>query len=582
MGASNGVRPMAKLHKVILGGAACFAAVAFQSGTAQAAPKPAPSAPAPADAPARPRNIIFVLVDDLRFDGMGFLQPGLLQTPNIDRMAREGTYFPNGVTTSSLCSPSRATILTGMTARNHGVVDNNNSSEEGLTFFPKYLQQAGYQTAFIGKWHMGNDTDAPRPGFDKWLSFKGQGHYYPKGDLPAAAVAAGKSNMFNVDGKEVPQTGYITDELTDYAMNWLEKERDPKKPFFLYLSHKAVHSDPLPPPRYAHQYDKAKFTLPASAENTPENYKGKPRWVYDQRNTWHGIDFFYNSDMKMTDYLKYYYATLSAVDDSLGRIMAYLKKNHLDKDTLVVFTSDNGFQIGDHGLIDKRTAYEASVRVPLVMWEPGTVPANTVNTGRVRGLDFAPTFLTAAGVKTMPQQFEGQNAWGLITGAQKPAQWNPSDFIYEYYWEWSFPETPTTFAITRGNLKYIQYHGIYDREELYDIGADPTEMTNLIDDPAHLSDKITLRAALFKELANRQGKHAIPYTARQSIGSVRRMKGGTGAAPFPDEWLVEPNRADRMDDIIPDSAFKAAAHAAGRPFMNAPTVDQQFKQIPAK
>lgn len=573
---------MAKLHKVILGGAACFAAVAFQSGMAQAAPKPAPSAPAPADAPARPRNIIFVLVDDLRFDGMGFLQPGLLQTPNIDRMAREGTYFPNGVTTSSLCSPSRATILTGMTARNHGVVDNNNSSEEGLTFFPKYLQQAGYQTAFIGKWHMGNDTDAPRPGFDKWLSFKGQGHYYPKGDLPAAAVAAGKSNMFNVDGKEVPQTGYITDELTDYAMNWLEKERDPKKPFFLYLSHKAVHSDPLPPPRYAHQYDKAKFTLPASAENTPENYKGKPRWVYDQRNTWHGIDFFYNSDMKMTDYLKYYYATLSAVDDSLGRIMAYLKKNHLDKDTLVVFTSDNGFQIGDHGLIDKRTAYEASVRVPLVMWEPGTVPANTVNTGRVRGLDFAPTFLTAAGVKTMPQQFEGQNAWGLITGAQKPAQWNPSDFIYEYYWEWSFPETPTTFAITRGNLKYIQYHGIYDREELYDIGADPTEMTNLIDDPAHLSDKITLRAALFKELANRQGKHAIPYTARQSIGSVRRMKGGTGAAPFPDEWLVEPNRADRMDDIIPDSAFKAAAHAAGRPFMNAPTVDQQFKQIPAK
>lgn len=582
MGAGNGVRPMAKLHKVILGGAACFAAVAFQPGMAQAAPKPAPSAPAPADAPARPRNIIFVLVDDLRFDGMGFLQPGLLQTPNIDRMAREGTYFPNGVTTSSLCSPSRATILTGMTARNHGVVDNNNSSEEGLTFFPKYLQQAGYQTAFIGKWHMGNDTDAPRPGFDKWLSFKGQGHYYPKGDLPAAAVAAGKSNMFNVDGKEVPQTGYITDELTDYAMNWLEKERDPKKPFFLYLSHKAVHSDPLPPPRYAHQYDKAKFTLPASAENTPENYKGKPRWVYDQRNTWHGIDFFYNSDMKMTDYLKYYYATLSAVDDSLGRIMAYLKKNHLEKDTLVVFTSDNGFQIGDHGLIDKRTAYEASVRVPLVMWEPGTVPANTVNTGRVRGLDFAPTFLTAAGVKTMPQQFEGQNAWGLITGAQKPADWNPSDFIYEYYWEWSFPETPTTFAITRGNLKYIQYHGIYDREELYDIGADPTEMTNLIDDPAHLQDKITLRAALFKELANRQGKHAIPYTARQSIGSVRRMKGGTGAAPFPDEWLVEPNRADRMDDIIPDSAFKAAAHAAGRPFMNAPTVDQQFKQIPAK
>jgi arylsulfatase A-like enzyme len=388
--------------------------------------------------------------------------------------------------------------------------------------------------------------------------------------------------MLNVDGKEVAQKGYITDELTDYAMNWLTKERDPKKPFFLYLSHKAVHSDPLPPPRYVHQYDKTQFTLPASWANTPENYKGKPRWVYDQRNTWHGIDFFYNSDMKMTEYLKYYYGTLSGVDDSLGRIMAYLKANHLEKDTLVVFTSDNGFMVGDHGLIDKRAAYEASQRVPLVMWEPGTVPAGVVNPGRVRGLDFAPTFLDIAGVKTMPKQFEGQDAWGLINGSVKPADWKPSDFIYEYYWEWSFPETPTTFAITRGNMKYIQYHGIYDRDELYDIGADPTEMHNLADDPAHLSDKIALRKALFQQLANRQGKHAIPFTERQSIGAVRRNVSGTGAAPFPQEWLVEPNRVDRLDDILPDSPAKQAAHQAGKPFVNMPTVDQQLKNIPEK
>lgn len=132
--------------------------------------------------------------------------------------------------------------------------------------------------------------------------------------------------MLNVDGQEVTQKGYITDELTDYAMNWLEKQRDSKKPFFLYLSHKAVHSDPLPPPRYAHQYDNAQFPLPASAANTPENYRGKPMWVYNQRNSWHGLDFFYNSDTSMSDYLKNYYATLSAVDDSVGRLMAYLKK----------------------------------------------------------------------------------------------------------------------------------------------------------------------------------------------------------------------------------------------------------------
>jgi arylsulfatase A-like enzyme len=300
----------------------------------------------------------------------------------------------------------------------------------------------------------------------------------------------------------------------------------------------------LPPPRYAHQYDDTRFTLPASAANTPENYKGKPRWVYEQRNSWHGIDFFYNSDMKMTDYMKYYFGTLSAVDDSLGRIFAYLKKNHLEKDTLVVFTSDNGFLLGDHGLIDKRNAYEASVRVPLVMWEPGTVPAGTVNTGRVRGLDFAPTFLDMAGVKDMPGQFEGQSAWGLIRGATKPADWHPSDFIYEYYWEWTFPETPTTFAITRGNLKYIQYHGVYDRDELYDIAADPTEMRNLAEDPAHLKDKIELRRALYQQMANAKGQHAIPYTQRLSIGAVRRNRNGTGPAPFPEEWLVEPNRVD--------------------------------------
>jgi arylsulfatase A-like enzyme len=574
--------PMSLLRKTLRTAAASFAAMALLPATAPAKTAPVPAA-APAPAAQHPRNIIFVLIDDLRFDAMGFLQPkGLVHTPNIDAMAAQGTYFPNGVTTSSLCSPARASILTGMTARNHGVVDNNNSSEAGLTYFPAYLQQAGYQTAFFGKWHMGNDTDAPRPGFNKWVSFKGQGHYYPTTDLPPAAIAAGQKNMLNVDGKEVAQQGYITDELTDYAMNWLTKERDPKKPFFLYLSHKAVHSDPLPPVRYVHQYDKTNFTLPASWANTPENYAGKPRWVYDQRNSWHGIDFFYNSDMKMTEYLKYYYGTLSGVDDSVGRIMAYLKANHLEKDTLVVFTSDNGFMIGDHGLIDKRAAYEASQRVPLVMWEPGTVPAGAVNPGRVRGLDFAPTFLDIAGVKTMPKQFEGQDAWGLINGSVKPADWKPSDFIYEYYWEWSFPETPTTFAITRGTMKYIQYHGIYDRDELYDIAADPTEMHNLAEDPAHLQDKITLRQALFAQLANREGKHAIPFTERQSIGAVRRSKTGTGAAPFPAEWLVEPNRVDRIDDILPDSPAKQAAHLAGKPFRNMPTVDQQLKNIPDK
>lgn len=194
-----------QFQKRILGAAAAI--VAISSGCPAALAEPAPATKAAVDpSPAqqqRPRNVIFILVDDLRFDGLGFLQPGI-KTPNIDRLAAGGSYFPNTRVTSSLCSPSRATILTGMTARNHGVVDNNNSSEEGLTFFPKYLQGQGYQTAFFGKWHMGNDTASPRPGFDKWLSFSGQGNYYPNTGIPDAQFAKGVVHKYNVDGRQVP------------------------------------------------------------------------------------------------------------------------------------------------------------------------------------------------------------------------------------------------------------------------------------------------------------------------------------------------------------------------------------------
>lgn len=509
-----------------------------------------------------PRNMVFILVDDLRFDGMGFLQPEL-QTPNIDQLAKEGTYFPNAVVTSALCSPSRATILTGQTARTHGVIDNNNSSEEGLTFFPSYLQQAGYQTALIGKWHMGAETDAPRPGFDKWVSFKGQGNYFPTDFLPPAALKAGVVHTLNVDGKVVPQKGYITDELTDYAMHWLEQERDPSKPFFLYLSHKAVHNFPKPPERYKGQYRDATFKLPESAADTPENKAGKPMWVQNQRNSWHGLDFFYHANVKMTDYLKDYYATLSPVDDSLGRIMEYLKRNNLEENTMVVFYSDNGYLIGDHGLIDKRNAYEGSVKVPMVVYAPGLIPAGVTNPSRVRNLDLAPTFLEVAGVEP-PAHFEGQSVLAAANGRLSAQDWKAPDFVYEYYWEWTYPMTPTTFAIQRDQMKYIQYHGVWDIEELYDLASDPHEMRNLIDDPRHLQTKTALRKALFEHLANADGKHVVPFTERFSRGAVRRHREGPAAAPFPDQWLVEPNRLDRFNDLLADTPAKLKAEQEGR------------------
>ncbi|MEE2740252.1 MAG: sulfatase/phosphatase domain-containing protein, partial [Pseudomonadota bacterium] len=211
------------------------------------------------------------------------------------------------------------------------------------------------------------------------------------------------------------------------------------------------------------------------------------------------------------------------------------------------------------------------VRVPMVMYEPGTVPAGAVNTGRIRNLDYAPTFLDLAGVE-QPAQFEGVSAWPIITGKVADKDWKAPDFTYEYYWEWAYPMTPGTFAIQRDNLKYIQYYGVYDTDELYDLARDPDEMHNLIDDPAYLQAKVDLRKALYQQLANRDGRHAIPYGERNAIGSVRRNRAGTGAAPFPDSWLVEPNRVDRKDNVLPDSVAKQRAHDEGKAFVRFPVL----------
>lgn len=539
---------------------AAFAALALPAQAATPAPSP------------KPRNIVFILVDDLRFDAMGFLTPGL-KTPNIDALAKNGVYFPNAVVTSSLCSPSRATILTGQTARNHHVVDNNNSSEAGLIFFPKYLQEAGYQTALFGKWHMGSASDGPRPGFDHWVSFKGQGTYFPTDGLTPQEVAAGRTQTLNVDGKVVPQKGYITDELTDYQLEWLDHGRDKSKPFFIYMSHKAVHSDAKPAPRHAGLYKDLDIQLPASMANTAENNRGKPMWVQNQRNSWHGADFAYHSRRDLKAYFRDYYRTLSAVDDSVGRTLAYLRKNNLEKDTLIVFMSDNGFLMGEHGLIDKRNAYEPSVRVPMVAYAPGLLPKGTVNETRIRNLDIAPTFLDVAGVKA-PPQLEGRSVLPVATGAVATKDWPEDDFIYEYYWEWGYPQTPTTFAIERGRMKYIQYHGVWDLEELYDLAKDPGEMRNLIDDPAYLTTKIALRAGLFAKLANDEGQHVVPYTQRYSLGLVLRDKDGPPAAQFPEQWLTTPDLPGRMNGIFPDSPEKAAADKAGAAYMWRPKTSQ--------
>jgi N-acetylglucosamine-6-sulfatase len=462
---------------------------------------------------AQPRNVVFVLVDDLRFDAAGFMGHPWLETPNIDSLAKRGVHLRNAFVTTALCSPSRASILTGHYAHRHRVVDNNTPVPAGLTYFPQYLQRAGYDTAFFGKWHMGAGSDAPQPGFDRWVSFRGQGTYLPSKD------------GLNVDGKAVPQRGYITDELTDYAIDWL-RERRADRPFFLYLSHKAVHSEFIPAERHRGRYASRPFTPPESMADTPANYDGKPMWVRNQRNSWHGVDFAYHGNLDLSDYYRRYAETLLAVDESMGRIESLLRDRGLLENTIVMFMGDNGFAFGEHGLIDKRTAYEESMRVPLVM-AGGGLPASRRVDAVVANIDIAPTILEAAGLT--PPMMDGRSFLSLARG-ESPA-WRDT-LLYEYYWERNFPQTPTVHALRGAQYKYIRYHGLWDTDELYDLQADPREMRNLIRDPRHQDVVTRMNAALFDTLGATDGLN-MPLARDRGVPQALRRRSGSPAAVFP-------------------------------------------------
>jgi N-acetylglucosamine-6-sulfatase len=486
---------------------------------------------------AQPKNVVFILVDDLRFDMLGALGHPWIETPHLDALARGGVRLRNAFVTTALCSPSRASILTGQYAHRHRVVDNNNRVPPGTIFFPQYLQHAGYETAFVGKWHMGPDSDAPQPGFDRWVSFRGQGTYLPS------------KNGLNVDGQAVSQRGYITDELTDYAVDWL-KGRASGRPFFLYLSHKAVHADFVPADRHAGRYRTKPFTAPSTMAVTKENDGGRPMWVRNQRNSWHGVDFPYHSNLNIAEYYRRYAETLLAVDDSVGRIVGLLRDRGLLDSTLVIFMGDNGFAFGEHGLIDKRTAYEASMRVPLLM-SGGGLPAGRAVEEVVANIDIAPTILAAAGLgapapqtartgATQPEDpqampgphrfaMDGRNFLPLARG--EPTPWRDT-LLYEYYWERNFPQTPAMHALRGARYKYIRYYGIWDTDELYDLIADPFETRNLIRNPAQGPVVTRMNAQLFETLATTDGLY-IPLAPDRGGSQSLRRREGAPAADFP-------------------------------------------------
>lgn len=462
-------------------------------------------------------NIVYILLDDQRYDAMGFLKgQGFLETPNMDALAKNGVHLPNAFVTTALCSPSRASILTGQYAHRHRVVDNDSALPADLTFFPQYLQRAGYETAFIGKWHMGGPIDSPQPGFDHWISFKGQGHYLPNKD------------GLNINGKNVPQKGYITDELNSYAVDWL-KQRTARKPFMLYLSHKAVHAEFIPAERHRGRYSDRSFVPPKTMD--PDNVQGAPIWVRNQRNSWHGVDFPYHweqGELDVAAYYKRYAETLLAVDEGIGQIVEMLKQKGLYENTLIAVMGDNGFAFGEHGLIDKRTAYEESMRVPLVMQLPALLKAGTKVTQGVANIDIAPTFLDLAGLKA-PANMDGQSYLPLLKGINVP--WR-DNLLYEYYWEYAFPHTPTIHALRGDRYKYINYYGIWDINELYDIKADPLESRNLIASPEHRSVVDGMRQQLFQTLIATDGMY-IPLKPNRWGQQNLRRKEKAKPADFP-------------------------------------------------
>lgn len=422
-------------------------------------------------------NIVFVLVDDLRWDALSCMGHPIAKTPNIDRLAQEGALFKNFFVSIPLCSPSRASFLTGQYAHKHGVIDNTDHSElsHRLITFPKWLQDAGYETAFLGKWHMGNDS-SPRPGFDRWVSFKGQGVY--------------QNPLLNFDGRESRVEGYITDILNSEALKFVKAEH--RKPFLLYLGHKAVHGPFTPAERHKDLYADVEFKPASSAA---DNLAGKPVLTRE-------VEYPATKKEKAVKKksgppgtigpARGQLRALAAVDEGVGQLYQALADTRQLDNTLFIFTSDNGYFWGEHGLGDKRWAYDESIRDPLLIRYPKLIPAKSSLNQLVLNIDIAPTILDVAGAK-IPASIQGKS---LVPLFKNPAaSWRKS-FLTEYYQEKQYPRAPSWKAVRTDNWKLISYDNLQGMDELYDVRNDPMEMKNLINDPSRATQLKEMKAEL--------------------------------------------------------------------------------------
>jgi N-acetylglucosamine-6-sulfatase len=422
-------------------------------------------------------NMVVVLVDDLRWDDLACAGHPFVNTPNIDRVAHEGMRFRNAFCTTPLCSPVRASLLTGLYTHHHGILDNTNRSAASHTLmtFPGELQKAGYETAYVGKWHMGND-DTVRPGFDHWVSMKGQGTSFDP--------------VLNVNGKRIQHAGHTTDVLNETAAAFVRKNRD--TPFCLYIAHKALHPELV-------QYDDGSISDPSAAKFLPA--QRHETWYVDDAVPWrlNAIDSLEGkpalqqkiaglpplsratgtSDETVRDRLR----MLAAVDDGIGMLFETLEDcGELDR-TVLVFLSDHGYWYGEHGLsVERRLAYEEALRIPLLVRYPRLIKAGSISDEFALSIDLAPTLIDLAGVKT-EIQMDGRSLVPLLRG-KTPPDWRES-FLVEYNTDTVFPRVRNMGykAIRTKRWKYIRFNKLNGMDELYDLRNDPYEMKNVIHAP---------------------------------------------------------------------------------------------------
>lgn len=457
------------------------------------------------DAAKRP-NIVFIFSDDHAYQAMScYPRPlALNETPNLDRLARSGMRFDRCLVTNSICGPSRAVILTGKYSHANGFYTNNFSRFDGSqTTFPKLLQSAGYATALVGKWHLVSQPT----GFDYWHTLPGQGIYY--------------NPPMNDNGKPVKHTGYTTEIITDLALDWLKEGRDKSKPFLLMCQHKAPHREWSPSLKQLGKYEKTTFPEP---ETLFDSYAGRgkaeraqdmtlaktmtpldlklttpPSLNEEQKVKWEAYYGPKNEDFRKANlqgedlvrwryqrYMHDYLSCIASVDESVGQVLDYLAEAGLEENTIVVYASDQGFYLGEHGWFDKRWIFEESLRTPLLVRWPGVTKPGSTNTDLVSNVDFAATFLDAAGVK-VPDDLHGKSLRPILSGTT-PKDWRKS-FYYHYY---EFPgphDVARHYGVVTDRYKLVRFYDLddpaFEEWELFDLKTDPQEMKSVYGDPAY-------------------------------------------------------------------------------------------------